>query len=78
MEGEDTWCVSGNISRLGARIWRDRPLRFITDYDTLVSMGQELKSSMSSEVLGNLLDPVMEENGARMICQYGDMSCRVG
>ncbi len=38
---------------------------FITDYDTLTSMGQELKSSMSSEVLGNLIVPVVEENGGK-------------
>jgi hypothetical protein len=36
---------------------------FITVYDTLASMGQELKSCMSSEVLGNLLASVVEENG---------------
>jgi hypothetical protein len=28
-------------------------------------MGQELKSSMSSEVLGNLFAPVVEENGGK-------------
>ena len=32
---------------------------------TLTSMGQEFKSCMSSEVLGNLLSPIVEENGGK-------------
>ncbi len=38
---------------------------FITSFDTLSSMGQDLKSCMSSLVLGNLLAPVVEENGGK-------------
>jgi hypothetical protein len=38
---------------------------FITDFDTLSSMGQDLKSCMYSQVLGNLLAPVVEENGGK-------------
>jgi hypothetical protein len=38
---------------------------FITVFDTLSSMGQDLKSYMSSQVLGNLLAPVVEENGGK-------------
>jgi hypothetical protein len=36
-----------------------------TSWRTLASMGQELKSCMSSEVLGNLLAPVVEDNGGK-------------
>ncbi len=38
---------------------------FITTFDTLTSMGQDVKSCMSSLVLGNLLAPVVEENGGK-------------
>jgi hypothetical protein len=50
---------------------------FITSYDTLASMGQELKSCMSSLVLGNHLAPVVEENwGKNNLSMWGHVMGR--
>ena len=57
-------CVGKHLKVWGTDL-EGQTFEFITAYDTLASMGQELKSSMSSEVLGNLLAPVVEENGGK-------------
>ena len=57
-------CVGKHLKAGGTDL-EGQTFEFITAYDTLASMGQELKSSMSSEVLGNLLAPVVEENGGK-------------
>ena len=75
--GRHVVCVGKHLKAGGTDL-EGQTFEFITAYDTLASMGQELKSSMSSEVLGNLHAPDWKRMGARMICQYGDMSCRVG
>ena len=51
-------CVGKHLKAGGTDL-EGQTFEFITVYDTLASMGQELKSSMSSEVLGNLLAPVV-------------------
>jgi hypothetical protein len=57
-------CV-GKQLKVGGTDLEGQTFEFITVYDTLASMGQELKSCMSSEVLGNLFDPTVEENGVK-------------
>jgi hypothetical protein len=57
-------CVGKHLKAWGTDL-EGQTFEFITAYETLVSMGQELKSCMSSEVLGNLLAAVVEENGGK-------------
>ena len=57
-------CVGKHL-KAGVTDLEGQTFEFITAYETLVSMGQELKSCMSSEVLGNLLAAVVEENGGK-------------
>ena len=57
-------CVGEHLKAGGTDL-EGQTFEFITVYDTLASMGQELKSCMSSEVLGNLIVPVVEENGGK-------------
>jgi hypothetical protein len=57
-------CVGKHL-KTGVTDLEGQSFEFITAYDTLTSMGQELKSCMSSEVLGNLLASVVEEKGGK-------------
>jgi hypothetical protein len=57
-------CVGKHL-KAGVTDLEGQTFEFITTYDTLASMGQELKSCMSSEVLGNLLVPTVEVNGVK-------------
>ncbi len=57
-------CVGKHLKTGGTELEGDS-FEFITVFDTLSSMGQDLKSFMSSQVLGNLLAPVVEENGGK-------------
>ena len=57
-------CVGKHLKAGGTELEGDS-FEFITAFDTLSSMGQDLKSCMSSQVLGNLLAPVVEENGGK-------------
>ena len=57
-------CV-GKQLKVGGTDLEGQTFEFITVYDTLACMGQELKSCMSLEVLGNLLVPTVEENGVK-------------
>ena len=57
-------CVGKHLKAGGTELEGDS-FEFITAFDTLSSMGQELKSCMSSRVLGNLLAHVVEENGGK-------------
>ena len=57
-------CVGKHL-KIGDTDLEGQTFEFITVYDTLASMGQELKSCISSEVLGNLLVPTVEENGVK-------------
>ena len=75
--GRHVVCVGKHLKVWGTDL-EGQTFEFITAYDTLASMGQELKSSMSSEVLVICSPPEWKRMGTRMICQYGDMSCRVG
>jgi hypothetical protein len=51
--------------KLASRGLEGDSFEFITAFDTLSSMGQHLKSCMSSLVLGELLAPVVDENGGK-------------
>ncbi len=51
-------CVGKHLKAGGTELDRDS-FEFITAFDTLSSMGQDLKSCMSSQVVGNLLAPVV-------------------
>ena len=55
-------CVGKHMKAGGTEL-EGQTFEFITVFDTLTYMGQDLKSCMSSPVLGNLLVSVVEENG---------------
>jgi hypothetical protein len=57
-------CVGEHLKPGGTDL-EGQTCEFITAYDTLVCMGQELKSCMSLEVLGILFVPTVEENGVK-------------
>ena len=57
-------CVGKHLKDGGTELEGDS-FEFINVFDTLSCMGQELKSCMSSRVLGNLLAHVVEENGGQ-------------
>ena len=57
-------CVGKHL-KVGGTELEGQTFEFITVFDTLACMGEELKSCMSSPVLGNLLASVVEENGGK-------------
>ena len=70
-------CVGKHLKAGGTDL-EGQTFEFITAYDTLTSMGQELKSCMSSQVLGNHLAPVVEENwGKNNLSMWGHVMGRV-